>query len=151
VRIYTLDHKLLATHDRAQQPGERKTHLDHLPPELVPGLIRNREDCLTSAEEVGRAALQVAKMLLDDPVVDRLHTVGRLLKLRSKFGDDRLEAACQRALHFDDPAYKTVKRILTQGLETQPLPELVMAPEATEFVRSAEELVGSLAGGEPWN
>ena len=151
VRIYTLDHELLATHDRAQQPGERKTHFDHLPPELVPGLIRNREDCLTSAEEVGPATLQVAKTLLDDPVVDRLHTVGRLLKLRSTFGDERLEAACQRALYFDDPAYKTVKRILTQELETQPLPEAGTASEATEFVRSAEELVGSLAGGEPWN
>jgi hypothetical protein len=151
VRIYTLEHKLLATHDRAQQPGERKTHLDHLPPELVPGLVRNREDCLASAKEVGPATLQVARTLLDDPVVDRLHTVGRLLKLRSKFGDQRLEAACQRALHFDDPAYKTVKRILTQELETQPLPELVTTPEATEFVRSAEELVGNLAGGELWN
>jgi hypothetical protein len=151
VRIYTLDHELLATHDRAQQPGERKTHLDHLPPELVPGLVRNREDCLSSAQEVGPATLQVTKTLLDDPVVDRLHTVGRLLKLRNQFGDQRLEAACQRALHFDDPAYKTVKRILTQELETQPLPELVTAPEATEFVRSAEELVGNLAGGESWN
>lgn len=151
VRVYTLDHELLATHDRAQRPGERKTHLDHLPPELVPGLIRNREDCLTSAQEVGSATLQVVQTLLDDPIVDRLHTVGRLLKLRHKFGGERLEAACQRALHFDDPAYKTVKRILTQGLENQPLPEVVTAPEATEFVRSAEELVGDLAGGGSWN
>jgi hypothetical protein len=95
--------------------------------------------------------LQVVQTLLDDPVVDRLHTVGRLLKLRHRFDDQRLEAACQRALHFDDPAYKTVKRILTQGLENQPLPEVVTASEATAFVRSAEELVGGLAGGEPWN
>jgi len=151
VRIYTLDRELLATHDRAQHPGERKTHLDHLPPELVPGLTRNREDCLASAEQVGIATLQMAQTLLDDPIVDRLHTVGRLLNLRHKFDDQRLEAACQRALHFDDPAYKTVKRILTQGLENQPLPEVVTASEAKAFVRGAEELVGDLAGGEPWN
>jgi transposase len=151
VRIYTLKRELLATHDRAQCPGERKTHLDHLPPELVPGLTRNRDDCLASAKEVGPITLQVVQRLLDDPVVDRLHTVGRLLNLRHKFGNERLEAACQRALHFDDPAYKTVKRILTQGLEDQPLPDVVTAPEATIFVRSAEELVGDLAGGESWN
>lgn len=151
VRIYTLDHELLATHDRAQQPGDRKTHLDHLPPELVPGLTRNREGCLASAQEVGPATWQVAKALLDDPVVDRLNTVGRLLKLRDRFGDQRLEAACRRALHFDDRAYKTVKRILTQGLENEPLPEIVTAPEATAFVRPAEELVGHLAGGDRWN
>jgi hypothetical protein len=151
VRIYTLKHELLATHDRAQHPGERKTHLDHLPPELVSGLTRNRDDCLASAKEVGPITLQVVQNLLDDPVVDRLHTAGRLLNLRHKFGDERLEAACQRALHFDDPAYKTVKRILTQGLEDQPLPDVITAPEATTFVRSAEELVGDLVGGESWN
>ena len=151
VRIYTLKHKLLATHDRAQRPGERQTNLDHLPPELVPGLTRNRDDCLATAKEVGSATLQVVQSLLDDPVIDRLHTAGRLLNLRHKFGNDRLEAACRRALHFDDPAYKTVKRILTQELEDQPLPDTVTAPEATVFVRSAEELVGDLAGGESWN
>ena len=151
VRIYTPNHKLLATHDRAQRPGERKTHLDHLPPDKVPGLILNREGCLSAAQEVGTATWEVAQTLLDDPVVDRMYTVGRLLKLRHKFGDERLEAACRRALSFGDPAYKTVKRILTQELENEPLPEVVTAPQATAFVRSAEELVGSLAGGEPWS
>ena len=151
VRIYTLNRKLLATHDRAQHPGERKTHLDHLPPELVPGLTRNRDDCLASAKEVGAATLQIVQSLLDDPVLDRLHTAGRLLNLRHQFGCERLEAACQRALHFDDPAYKTVKRILTQKLQDQPLPDVITAPEATIFARSAEELVGDLAGGESWN
>jgi hypothetical protein len=151
VRIYTLEHQLVATHDRAQHPGQRRTHLYHLPPEKVPGLILNREDCLTNASKVGTATLQVAKTLLDDPIVDRLYTVGRLLKLRQKFGDDRLEDACQRALSFDEPSYRTVKRILTKGLETQPIAEVKTAPEATTFARSPQELVGHMLGGESWN
>jgi transposase len=151
VRIYSSEHKLLATHDRAQRPGERKPHLDHLPPDTVPGLALSRESCLTAAQELGAATLEVAQTLLNDPIVDRMYTVGRLVRLRSKFGDERLEDACRRALCFGDPAYKTVKRILAQGLENEPLPEVVTSPEATTFVRSAEELVGSLAGGEPWN
>ena len=151
VRIYTLKHELVATHQRAQRPGERMTHLDHLPLEKVPGLTLDRDTSLVSAAEVGPATQQVVQTLLEDPIVDRLPTVGRLLKLRQKFGDARLEAACQRALYFADPAYKTVKRILTLGLEEQPLPSIVTAPAATTFVRSAEELVGNLAGGEPWN
>ena len=81
----------------------------------------------------------------------RLPTAGRVLRLYEKFGDERLEAACQRAIYFDDPAYKTVKRILTQGLEDQPIPVAAVLPPATTFVRSAEELVGRLAGGESWN
>lgn len=151
VRIYTLAYQLIATHERAQRPGERLTHLDHLPPEKVPGLTLNREQGLASALEVGPATHQVVQTLLDDPVVDRLPAVGRLLQLRHRFGDERLEAACERALHFGDPAYKTVKRILTQGLENEPLPVAVTLPVATTFARSAEELVSPLCGGEPWN
>jgi transposase len=151
VRIYTFQYELKATHERAQRPGERLTHLDHLPPEKVPGLTLDREECLAEAVEIGPATLQVTQTLLDDPVIDRLPTAGRLLRLRRKFGDERLEAACQRALLFDDPAYKTVKRILTQGLESQPVPVAAVLPPATTFVRSAEELVGELAGGESWN
>ena len=151
VRIYTLNRELVATHERAQRPGERHTHLDHLPPEKIPGLLLNRDDCRAAAAEVGPATQQVVHDLLEDPVVDRLHTVGRLLKLRPKFGDDRLEAACERALYFGDPAYKTVKRILSEGLESQPLPVAVTLPAATTFTRSADELVHHLFGGESWN
>jgi len=151
VRIYTLDRKLVATHERAQRPGERHTHLDHLPPDKVLGLILNRDNCLDFAVEVGPAAQQVVQTLLDDPVLDRLPAISRLLKLRQKFGDARLEAACERALYFGDPAYKTVKRILSEGLENQPLPVAVTLPVATTFMRSADELVSSLLGGESWN
>lgn len=151
VRLYTTKHQLLATHDRARRPGERLTHLDHLPPEKVPGLTLDREDCLATATQVGVATRQVVQMLLDDPVIDRLPTAGRLLRLRRKFGDERLEAACQRALSFDDPAYKTIKRILTQGLENEPLPHPAISPQAAAFVRSAEELVGDVLGGESWS
>jgi transposase len=151
VRIYTLDHRLVATHERAQQPGDRLTHLDHLPPQKVPGLLLNADDCLTYAAEVGPATQQVVQALLDDPVIDRLPTAGRLLRLRRKFGDQRLEAACERAQCFGDPAYRTVKRILLQGLENQPLPITVTLPAATVFVRSAEELVSPLLGGESWS
>ena len=151
VRIYNGDRSLLATHERAQRPGERKTHRDHLPPEKVDGAFLNRETCLETAQEIGPSTLEVAQTLLDDPVIDRLYTVGRLLKLRRKYGSERLEAACQRALDFADPVYKTVKRILTEGLENQPIPVSLPAPPATTFARSADELVGHLGGGETWN
>jgi transposase len=150
VRIYTLDHKRVATHERAQQPGERYTHPDHLPPEKVPGLTLDRDDCLATALEVGPATHQVVQALLDDTVIDRLPTAGRLVRLRHKFGPQRLEAACERALCFGDPAYHTIKRILTECLESQPLPVAVPVPAAAIFVRSAEELVSPLFGGEAW-
>lgn len=151
VRIYSPDRQLVATHERALRPGERKTHPDHLPPEKVAGLFLDRDICLATAGQIGPNTLQVAQTLLDDPIVDRLYTVGRLLKLRQKYGTERLEAACQRALAFDDPAYKTIQHILKEGLENQPLPVTFPTPLATTFARTPEELVGHLPGGEAWN
>lgn len=150
LRIFDADYHLLATHDRARRPGNRLTHLDHLPPEKVPGLTRNREQCQQEATDIGPATRQVVQTLQEDPVLNRLPTVGRLLRLRQTYGDARLEAACRRALAFDDPAYKTIKGILKNGLEQQPIPEPPPGPPAKAFVRSSQELLGHL-GGETWN
>jgi len=84
-------------------------------------------------------------------VVERLPTAGRLLRLRKRFGDERLDAACRRALAFSDPSYKTVKRILVQGLEQEPEAIPVILPPATTFARDAQELVGALAEVGSWN
>lgn len=151
VRLYTSNYELVATHERAQKPGQRQTHPDHLPPEKLPGLLLDRETSLTEAQEVGAATLQVVQTLLDDPVMERLPSVGRLLRLRHRFGHQRLEAACQRALAFDDPGYKTIKRILTQGLEQEPDTIPVTLPPATTFARQSDELVGALAEVQSWN
>ena len=112
MRIYDPGRHLVATHENALRSGERKTHPDHFPPEKIVGLFLNRDTCLATASEIGPNTLQVVQTLLDDPIVDRLYTVGRLLKLRQKYGIERLEAACQRALAFDDPAYRTIQHIL---------------------------------------
>ena len=172
VAIFSTTHELLTTHNRAVQAGERITHPDHLPPHKAAGLLLGREGCRTAAATVGNATRQLVEILLDDPAVDRLRTVGRLLRLGQRFGDERLEAACLRALQFDEPVYATVKRILVEGLERQPLseplvtsipidpPERVAAAQSTApaFMRSASELLGHLfgatfnanAGGETW-
>jgi hypothetical protein len=67
VRLFDSDYHLLATHERAAQPGTRQTHLDHLPPEKVAGLTLNRETCLASAAQIGPATQQVVQALLDEP------------------------------------------------------------------------------------
>jgi len=151
VRIYTAKHELVATHERAKKAGERSTHRDHLPPEKLPGLEWDRPFCLESAAQVGAHTLQLVQILLDDPVIEHLPRVVRLLKLRATYNDHRLEAACERTLNFNDPSVKTVKRILKEGLESQPLPANWPMPPATAFVRSPDELVGHLMGGETWN
>jgi len=152
VTLSTLDHEPVATHDRAQRPGERMTHPDHLPPEKLAGLLVSREGCQTAAADIGPATHQVVAEWLADPVVDRLHVARRLLGLRARFDDTRLEAACARALQFGEPVYMTIKRILTGGLEAQN-PAVLATPTspARTFARSAADLLGHLFRGAAWN
>jgi len=42
-------------------------------------------------------------------------------RLGETYGQDRLEAACQRALDIQSPSYKSVKSILEKGLDRKPL------------------------------
>jgi transposase len=151
LRIYTSDYALIATHARAAQPGERLTHPDHLPPEKLPGATWTRATCQELAAEVGPSTTSVVQRLLDDGVIDRHQRVIRILKLRARVGDARLEAACARALHFDDLTYATLKRILDRGLEQEAVAAPAPAPAAHTFLRSAGELLGHLFGGAAWN
>jgi hypothetical protein len=160
VTIYTQQHELVTTHDRAQRAGERVTQLAHLPADKVPGLLVSRESCRTTAASIGPATSQVVNLWLDDPAVDRLRTAGRLLRLGERYGNGALEAACTRALQFDEPAYATVKRILVTGV-AETASSVTPPPQAPDnapppspaytYARTAVELLGHLFGGVPWS
>jgi hypothetical protein len=109
-----------------------------------------REGCRLRAEQIGPATQEVVEGMLNHRPEDRLRTAGRLLRLGERFGTKRLEAACVRAVRFDDPAYMTIKRILEQGLDAQEPPVTEPGPPASAFVRTAVELVGHLVGGAAW-
>jgi len=147
VQIYTTDYHLVATHTRAHRPGQRLTNLDHLPTHKTPGIVLSRQSCRLRADEIGPATRQVVDRMLTHRPEDRLRTAGRLLKLAQRFSPQRLEAACARALRFDDPAYMTVKHILEKGLDQQAASQVVAPPPAYSFGRTAIELVGHLVGG----
>jgi transposase len=151
VRLFNEKYELVATHERATQPGTRQTHRDHYPPEKLPGLERTRESCLAQANELGLPVQLVVEQILADPILDRIHQAGRLLRLSEKYGCKRLNDACQRALDYGDPAYKTIKGILKQNLDQDAPSTPVYIPPAHTFLRPTSELVGSLAEVPSWN
>lgn len=57
--------------------------------------------------------------MFNDKVLVNLRGAQGVVRLREKFGDQRLEAACERALVFSSPKYRTVKTILDKGLDSQ--------------------------------
>lgn len=152
VKLYTDEYELIATHTRATQPGDRITLLDHLPPYKVDGIIWNEELALARATEIGPATHQTVGHILADQVLDPLPKTKRLLALAKTYDAARLEAACARALAYDDPAYLTVKRILKQGLDEQAAVSPAYLPvTATTFVRPVADLMGSaLQAVAPW-
>jgi hypothetical protein len=117
VELYTKEHALVATHDRASAPGQRKTLLAHLPPEKVPGLTLNREDCRAQAQAIGPATAIVVGQLLDHRPEDRLRPAGRLVRLATQYAADRVERACARALAYGTGDFVSVRRILQAGLD----------------------------------
>ncbi|MDD5369754.1 MAG: hypothetical protein PHQ40_11760 [Anaerolineaceae bacterium] len=117
----------------------------------MPGLERTRETCLAQAAELGPAVQQTVEQILAEPVLDRLHQAGRLLRLGEKYGSQRLNDACQRALDYGDPAYKTVKGILKQNLDQEGPAIPVQLPPAHTFSRAPDEMVGALAEVAAWN
>ena len=84
VRLYTSDYQLVATHERANEAGERITNPAHLPPDKLPGLVLDRAACQAVAADIGLATTALVGRLLADPVVDRLSMVRRLLRLREQ-------------------------------------------------------------------
>jgi transposase len=158
VQVYTADHQLVATHDRATRPGERKTHLDHLPPAKVPGLVLTRERCQAQADAIGPATAAIVGTLLDYRPIDRLRTAGRIVRLAARYPAARVERACARAEYFGETDYRVIRRILVDGRETDPMPQAAPAAAATAalpaapsrsfiFVRQASEFVAGLLGG----
>ena len=140
VELYDRDFRLVATHSRATTAGERHTLTDHLPPEKVAGLVSSRDTLLQAAQRVGRHTAQAVQQLLDERPLERSQMVQRILRLADRFGAARLEAACERGLYFDDVRYRTLKRILEQGLECSPVPQFPTADGGMlVYARTQEE------------
>ncbi|WP_146142562.1 MULTISPECIES: hypothetical protein [unclassified Paraburkholderia] len=49
-----------------------------------------------------------------------LRSVQGIVRMRKKFGDQRLDAACERVLASASPKYRTVKAILDKRLDSEP-------------------------------
>jgi transposase len=122
VKLYH-DIKLVATHPRLKHPGQRSTVDEHMPPEALAYKTQDSQWCLNQAEEIGPDCHQLIRRLLSHKVLDNLRAAQGVIRLDKKYGSIRLEAACARALYFDNIKYRTVKSVLRQGLDQAPLYE----------------------------
>lgn len=141
------DHHLVATHLRARSPATRRTVREHLPPHAQLFFAHDRAWCAQQAVRIGPACTQLIELLLGDRILERLRAAQGVLRLRSRYGESRLEAACARALAHDSQHYRTVRTILIGGHDlriepTYPDPRAIYLNGA-RFARAAHELFGT--------
>lgn len=123
VRIYD-QYELVAVHTRLLGPAGRSTQDDHLPPEAIAWKQQDVQWCLRQARDIGTHCHQLVDVLFADKVLYNLRAVQGVIRLKQKVGSARLEAACRRALHYNNPRYHTVKKILDKGLDQLPNEQL---------------------------
>jgi transposase len=132
----------VASHARSHEPGAATTVNDHRPQSHQRYLSWTPSRLLEWASRAGLATRSVADSILNSrrfPEQSYRACLG-LIRLGERFGHERLEAACARALKFQACSYKSVKSILQSGLDRLADPDPGLAPEPLlhENIRGAE-------------
>ena len=116
----------VASHARSYRKGQHTTLPEHMPPSHQQYLDWSPSRILAWAAKTGPATARLAETILASkrhPEQGYRACLG-LLRLGEKtYGQQRLEAACVRALAIGASSYKSVQSILKNGLDHQPLPE----------------------------
>lgn len=99
------------------------THPQHMPPEHAFVRGWSKEYFIGEGAKVGAATAEALKQTMQrqQHVQQGFNAAMGILRLAKAYGSQRVEKACERALHFGTPAYRSIKSILDQNLEQQPL------------------------------
>jgi transposase len=131
----------VASHPRGYQPGAATTVNEHRPPGHQEYLSWTPTRLLEWASRASSATHAVAMAIMESyryPEQGFRSCLG-LMRLGSRFGQQRLEAACARALKFQACSYRSVKRILETGADriVDSEPEPAPMPLLHENIRGA--------------
>ena len=107
--------ELVTTYLRRYQG--RSTRMEHYPEPAQAFLRASPQACLRKAESIGPATHQLVRELLLDHALHHLRQAQGVLRLLDRFGAERLDRACQRALDAGDGRYRTVRGILERGTD----------------------------------
>ena len=132
VEIYHLGQRV-ASHARSRVPYRHTTDPAHRPPEHEAWAKADHGALLDWAHGVGPCTTRLMQRILcRSPFPEQSWRSGRGLKrMGEKYGSQRTEVACERALRFGAQSYKPVQRMLKLGLDQHPLSEDVPTDEGT--------------------
>lgn len=118
VRLY-LGMELIKVHPR-KRPGERATDPADFPPGKAAYALRDLDSVLRRARECGTSVGEFAARLLAGPIPWlKLRQAYGLLRLCDRYGQDRVNSLCARALAFDVVDVPRLERMLKDIRRTE--------------------------------
>jgi transposase len=132
------NNRRVASHRRTTSPGRHTTISEHMPLAHQKYLEWSPERLTRWTQKIGPHTTQLVQVLLDSrqhPQQAYRSCLG-LLHLGQRYGEERLEAACRRALGAGIHSYKGVKNILDAHLDqVEPEEAPTHVPPSHENVR----------------
>jgi len=115
----------VASHIRSHLKGHHSTVAEHMPTSHRQYAEWTPQRIIRWAETTGPATAGVIETILQSrahPQQGFRSCLG-ILRMGKGYGEQRLEAACRRAIRIGSCSYKSIDSILRQGLDRQALPE----------------------------
>ena len=126
--------KRVASHLRSYQKGGYTTLKEHMPRAHQKYLAWTPKRLIRWAAKTGPATAELVEVILSSrphPQQGFRSCLG-IMRLGKHYGDDRLEAACARALAIGSPSYRSMEAILKNNLDQRPLPAAALETPAIQ-------------------
>ncbi len=139
VKMY-LSHELVKMHAR-QPPGGRSTDPNDYPPYKAPLAMRDVDSLVRRAEQQGSAVGAFCQRLLGGPLPwVKMRQAYGLMRLCERYGADRVNALCARALAFDVVDVPRLERMLkdVRHVEDEGEKRGVVIPLPARFARTVD-------------
>jgi len=110
------------SHPRSYKKWHYSTLPEHMPESHRKYLEWTPSRILSWAATIGAATAEVVQTILDSKMhpEQSFRSCLGIFRLGKHYGNDRLEAACRRAIAFHTCRYKSLKSILEHGLDRHP-------------------------------
>jgi transposase len=122
--------KRVASHVRSSQPHTASTNAGHRPKSHQQYLEWTPSRIIEWAGKTGPFTARLVESIVAEkphPEMGYRSALG-VIRLGRQYGSERLEAACTRAVRLKLHRFQSLKSMLKNGLDRQPLPELVVMP-----------------------
>lgn len=141
--------KRVAAHARSKRRGSYTTDPSHRPKAHQKHLEWTPSRMVTWGQSIGSATGALIEQILrlkPHPEMGYRACLG-IISLGKRYGNDRLEAACKRAMQSGTVSYTSLRSILKHSLDRAPVNE---EPEATRLPKNHENVRGPdyYGGGE---